>query len=100
MAPRVKIVTSIAHHRNGSAGVPFYVVLFRGRPSPSAPLQNLMAIIPNTNDEHIDGLLPCFVLDVDLLAKGNVDFSTNSWRGDTFLPLLRPYIERWERSRE
>lgn len=28
MSPRIKIVTSIAHHRNGSAGVPFYVVLF------------------------------------------------------------------------
>lgn len=100
MAPRIKVVTSIAYHRNGSAGLPFYVVMFRGRPSPSAPLQNFMAIIPNTNEEQVDGLMPCFVLDTDLLAKGVTEFGENSWRGDTFLPLLRPYIEEWERSRE
>lgn len=99
MSPRIKVVTSISRHRNGSGGLPFYVVLFRGRPSPSAPLQNFMAIIPHIIDEHIDGLAPCFVLDVDLLAEGNVEFGENSWRGDTFLPILRPYIDEWERSR-
>lgn len=84
---------SIAYHRNGIAGEPFYVVLFRNE----TEKQNMIGIIPAdcfTDDETTrpeNGR--CYVLDVDMLTQGNIRFGENSWREDQYEAQLREMID-------
>ena len=76
-------VLAIDHHRNGVTGCPFGIVLFNyGK-------RKMVGIILDNED-----LCPCVVLDVDLLSQGNIEFGTNSWRGDDFYPELKAVIEK------
>lgn len=89
-------ITSIAYHRNGVAGAPFYVILFKfhdpdGRPS---RIRNMQAVVFPEEDGY------CAVLDADETAKGNIGFGMgNSWRGDDFEPWLRQQIAKYKRER-
>jgi hypothetical protein len=77
---KLKII-DIARHRNGVAGAPFDVALFKergGKPK--------LAVL--FDEPH-----HCAVLDVELLAKGDVAFGSNSWRGDDYEPSLRAAID-------
>ena len=80
---RIKTI-SIAHHRNGVAGQPFEVILFKER--------------GQGGDRKVGILFPepgyCAVLDVVLLATGDIDFGSNSWRGDHYEPYLRKAIQQ------
>ena len=68
-------------HRNGVAGAPFEVVLFKVHRERDAKVAILF-------DEpgHFA------VLDVHSLAAGDIAFGSNSWRGDDFEPSLREAI--------
>lgn len=66
---KLKII-AIAHHRNGVRGTPFDVLLFRERGS------SMIGIVFDEPDY-------CAVLNVDLLAAGDIAFGSNSWRGDS-----------------
>jgi hypothetical protein len=77
-------IISIAHHRNGICGEPFYVVLFEDDPGPEASRK--VAIV--FDEPH-----QCAVLDVAKLAAGDIAFGSNSQRGDTYEPHLRNAIE-------
>jgi hypothetical protein len=72
-------ILAIAHHRNGVAGAPFDVVLFKeyGRGG-----SRKVGIVFEA-DGH------CAVLDVAKLAAGDIKFGFNSWRGDQYEPHLR-----------
>jgi hypothetical protein len=78
---KLKII-NIARHRNGVAGTPFDVVLFRER--------------GRGGDRKVAILFPapccCAVLDVVKLAAGDIAFGSNSWRGDEYEPHLRDAI--------
>jgi hypothetical protein len=75
-------IIDIAHHRNGVAGTPFDVVLFkeRGRATPTR-----VGIL-------FDDPGSCAVLDVAKLAQGDIAFGSNSWRGDDYEHALRQAI--------
>ena len=70
-----------AHHRNGVAGAPFDVVLFKLPREPGLKIAILF-------DEQGH----CAVLDVAKLAAGDIAFGSNSWRGDHYEPSLRKAI--------
>jgi len=72
-------ITSIAHHRNGVAGQPFEVILFKEY----GPGGSRKVGIVFDEPHH------CAVLDIGLLAAGDIAFGSNSWRGDDYEPLLR-----------
>lgn len=78
-------VLSIAHHRNGVSGEPFYVLRFVDSGGPEI----LLAFVFDTPG-HVavvcENLLP------------DVAFGSNSWAGDHFEPALRRAIEDWEAS--
>jgi len=77
---KIKII-DIAHHRNGVGGAPFDVVLFKVAGEQSRKVAILFDVPAH-----------CGVLDVTLLAAGDIAFGSNSWRGDDFEPHLRQAI--------
>ncbi len=79
-------IESIAFHRNGICGAGFYAVLF------TDPEQGLMYAALFDEPGH------CAVVNVVLLAKGNVAFGENSWRGDQYESALRPLVAAFEKS--
>jgi hypothetical protein len=78
---KLKILDT-AHHRNGVAGTPFDVVLFK-----VVREQGVKVGILFDDPGH------CAVLDVTLLSADDIAFGSNSWRGDDFEPVLRQSIE-------
>ena len=75
-------IIATAWHRNGVAGEPFDVALFREGGS------RKLAIL-------FEAKRHCAVLDVDRLAAGDIAFLTNSWRGDEYEPDLRRAIAKF-----
>jgi hypothetical protein len=77
-----------AHHRNGVGGAPFDVAIFKetGRTA-----SRKLAIL-------FDAPGHCAVLDIDLLAAGDIAFASNSWRGDDYEPHLRRALEHHRES--
>jgi hypothetical protein len=74
----------IAHHRNGVGGAPFDVILFKEYGKGGSRKVGIVFDEPNY----------CAVLDIDLLAAGNIAFGINSWRGDDYEPHLRKAIQQ------
>lgn len=76
-------IIDLAYHRNGVAGAGFDVVLFK---------------VPRERGVKLGILFDdpgcCAVLDVALLASGDIAFGSNSWRGDDFEPYLRTAIHQ------
>jgi len=72
-------ITSIAHHRNGVAGQPFEVILFK-----EYGLGGSRKVGIVFDEPHY-----CAVLDVPKLAAADIAFGSNSWRGDDYEPYLR-----------
>ncbi|HYV38107.1 MAG TPA: hypothetical protein VE988_20645 [Gemmataceae bacterium] len=77
---KLKLI-AIDRHRNGVGGAPFTVVLFKQSREPGRKV----AILFDAPDH-------CVVLDVKLLAAGDIAFGSNSWRGDDYEPELRRLI--------
>jgi hypothetical protein len=77
-----------ATHRNGISGAPFDILLFQ---CPDG--DNMLAIVFDER-HHVA------VLDLDKLARGNIAFMSNSWRGDVFEPHLRQALARLQNARE
>lgn len=83
-------VTSVAHHRNGSAGIPFYVVLFDIKVNEvGIEVRHLMATV---------GYDMSFiaVVDVDLAGYGEIAFGKNSFAGQVFELQLEDAISAYE----
>jgi hypothetical protein len=86
---KLKII-AIAFHRNGISGAPFEVVLFEDKGEEGS---RKVAILFD-EDAH------CAVLDVAKLAAGDIDFGSNSWRGDCYEPRLRQAIRKFHDTRD
>jgi len=72
-----------SHHRNGISGHPFTVAIIEDEDGSRKVLVRL--------DKQADkdtGLVCCCVLDIDLLAGGDIGFGSNSWRGDHYAECL------------
>jgi hypothetical protein len=83
---RLKTI-NIASHRNGIDGAPFDVVLFEDGGDDSS---RKVAIV-------FDAPRHCAVLDVTKLARNDIAFGSNSWRGDCYEPHLRKLIAAFHR---
>ena len=71
--PKIKIVER-SYHRNGICGEPFEVFLLN-----DADNGRMVAVrFPGHDDPAVA------VLQVDMLAKGDIAFGSNSWRGDQY----------------
>jgi hypothetical protein len=77
-------IIDIARHRNGVGGEPFAVALFKERGREGSRKVAILFEEPR----H------CAVLDVAMLAAGDIAFGSNSWRGDDYEPLLRQAIRQ------
>ena len=80
---KLKILDT-AFHRNGLCGAPFHVVLFDDE---GPECSRKVAIL--FEEQHC-----CAVLDVDKLAKGDIAFGSNSFRGDLYEHDLRKAIRK------
>lgn len=80
---KIKAIHSVAHHRNGVIGKPFFVILFSDESS------RKLGIV--FREPHY-----CTVLDVAKLSDGDVAFGSNSWRGDIYQPDLRAVVAAFE----
>jgi hypothetical protein len=78
-----------AYHRNGVAGAGFDVVLFKVLRERGVKVGVLF-----------DDPGYCAVLDVTMLAAGDIAFGSNSWRGDDYEPSLRRAIEHGREGRQ
>ena len=83
-------LTAADYHRNGICGEPFRVALFRNE----TEKRDMLAILTDENGDDYGQKCNgrCYVLDVAMLAEGNIRFGENSWRGDDYEPHLRPLI--------
>jgi len=87
--------TKIAHHRNGIGGWPFWVVAFDW--NDEGLVRHMVATVPDvgegsslTRNDYVIS-----VLDVGLLASGDIEFGSNSWRGDDFAPAVWKAIDAY-----
>lgn len=78
--PNLKLI-STDHHRNGVSGEPFQVTLFKD----AANSGNMIAI--DFGDNRFA------VLNTEMLGRGDIEFMSNSWRGDYYAPFVRKLIE-------
>jgi hypothetical protein len=86
--PRTLKITKIDRHRNGVAGEPFYVVLFREREGNQT--RRMIATV-------FDAPGAVSVFDINELVKENIGFGEgNSWRGDHYELRLRKAITEHE----
>jgi len=81
----MRTLKKIAFHRNGISGIPFSVALFTDK-EPGGKKQNMVGITFATKEFGYTA-----VLDTDLLAKGVIEFTKNSWRGDHFEETLKKW---------
>jgi hypothetical protein len=79
-------VERVAYHRNGICGAPFHVVLFRDRETPDVPMIGIVF----ERAAHVA------VFDRALLAKDEIGFGDNSWRGAHYEVALRAAAEAFE----
>lgn len=82
------IIENIQHHRNGTCGAPFHVLVFRD------PDEGRMIGIVFEQEYHVA------VFNLDKLAIGNIAFGVNSWRGDRYEPHLRKAVHAFSTSSE
>jgi hypothetical protein len=76
-------IIDIACHRNGICGAPFQVVLFKDQ----GPVGSRKVAILFDEPRY------CAVLDVAKLAAGDIEFGSNSWRGDHYEAPLRQAVK-------
>lgn len=87
---KIKLISS-AYHRNGVCGHGFYVSLFKDEDGSV----KVMIEFPEQDDKNDDLIGEHYaVLQVDRLAKGDIGFGTNSWRGDNYVDTVGKLCRR------
>ena len=86
MGNRIAVVYGVAYHRNGSGGVGFYAVHFKG--TTQVDSHEFLATVFKEQG-------CCAVIALDLVPTEGVGHG-NKWRGDAFEPELRRGIKTWE----
>lgn len=78
MEDELKVVAE-SHHRNGVAGEGFTVRIVEDMDNASGPRPARMVVITFDSDP-----MRTAVLEIDRLADGDIEFGSNSWRGDHY----------------
>jgi hypothetical protein len=83
-------ILNIDYHRNGIGGAPFHAIVFRDR--------------SDSDDAKIGVVFEqpwhTAVLDIAKLVDSDVEFGSNSYRGDQYEPLLRKAIAQFQREEQ
>ena len=80
-------------HRNGVSGYPFHVGLITDDDGTTKVFVHFEST--EVEDKVYGGQSPrTAILDVDLLAKGVIEFGENSHRGDHYSPQIEAHISR------
>jgi hypothetical protein len=80
-------ILNIDYHRNGISGAPFHAIVFRDlSDGPGAKI-----------GIAFDAPYHTAVLDIGKLADCDVEFGSNSYRGDQYEPALRKAITQHQR---
>ncbi len=79
-------IQNIQFHRNGSSGNPFYVILFRWKDDDVRTDRTMIGIVFDVTKIGINHSTA--VMDADAIGRGDIDFGSNSWRGDHFHKIL------------
>ena len=80
---KLKILKA-SYHRNGIAGAGFYAIIFKD-------MEEKRTMVASLFDESSY----CAVYDIALLQKGDVEFGSNSWRGDVYESALKPLLKKF-----
>jgi hypothetical protein len=86
-------IIDIAYHRNGVGGAPFHVAIFDEDKSAHPDDQGRKVGIVFEQEWHTA------VLDIAKLARGDIAFGSNSWRGDNYESRLRTAISNHHRNK-
>jgi hypothetical protein len=81
----------IAYHRNGVSGLGFDVAILRDGKN-----RKMLVVRFSKEADKGAGAVLCAAFDLDLLAKDEIGFGVNSWRGDEYADFLDPLIAEWE----
>jgi hypothetical protein len=81
-------IERIEFHRNGICGAPFHAVLFHDAEA------GRMVGIAFDEPYHVAAL------NIDKLFLGDIEFGSNSWRGDRYEPMLRAAIREFTHDAE
>jgi hypothetical protein len=77
---------SIAYHRNGIGGAPFHVIVFDWQDDKTTESgKDFMAVV-------FEEKWHAAMFDIVKLSDGDIEFGSNSWRGDNYEPQLRAAI--------
>jgi hypothetical protein len=79
-------VKSIAYHRNGICGAGFHVAIVESEVEPG-DTRKMLVVTFGADEEPGNGYATA-VFDMALLAKDNIEFGENSWRGDHWHPFM------------
>lgn len=85
-------VHAIDYHRNGICGAPFHVIIFDEDKRADPEDQGRKVGIVFEQPYHVA------VLDLAKLAAGDIEFASNSWRGDQYEPHLRKAVRKHQAS--
>ena len=97
-------VEAVDYHRNGVCGDPFFVVFFstnmddgEGRPLKTHRfVATCFFDYDHVAERYTNFSMPrVAMLDRDLLAAGDIEFGSNSWRGDRFSDMLLAACQTW-----
>jgi hypothetical protein len=77
-------IMNIDRHRNGISGAPFTAIVFRDTGEGASVKVGIV----------FDAPCHTAVLDINKLVECDVQFGSNSWRGDVYEPHLRQAIAR------
>jgi hypothetical protein len=80
----VQQLRDIAHHRNGGGGASFWVLRFQDGEG-----RDMLGVVFD-EPRHVA------VFEHGRLARGDIEFGSNSWRGDGYEPHLRAAIRQYE----
>ena len=71
-------VKELQHHRNGVSGLPFYVGIVQDDEDRD------MLVVRFYDADKAAGAVVCAAFDLALLDKRDIQFGSNSWRGDHY----------------
>ena len=75
-------ILNIDYHRNGICGAPFHAIVFRDKREKGSVKLGVVFDAPSHTA----------LLDIGKLADCDIEFGSNSWRGDQYEPALRRAI--------
>lgn len=80
---------NISYHRNGIHGLPFHVAIIKDKQN------GPMLVVRFDKDADTEtGQVICAAFNLEQLCHGNIEFGSNSFRGDEFAPIIDKLIAR------